>query len=151
VRTRLHLAGAEDAQRLTGLIAAAEGETGRLRDPARRAAALAPLLEGSPHGAGYLIGPRAAPVGFLLLSFGWSVARGGMEARLESLWIRPAIRGRGMGGEALSALLAALRAAPIVTLAAAPPTDPRARAFLIRQGFAPDPAAELLLRPLARP
>ncbi len=107
----LHLAGPGDAGRLMPMLEAAANEAGR--DPPDADHALAPLLAGDGLGAVWLLGPRAAPVGFVAVGFSWSLAAGGMVAQVDDFWIRPAVRGRGMGSEALSALLAALTEAGV--------------------------------------
>ena len=53
------------------MVAAFHAEAGIAQDDAGRRAALAPLLEGSPYGAVYLIGPARAPVGYLAVCFTW--------------------------------------------------------------------------------
>ena len=73
-----------------------------------RRAAIVPLLEGSPLGAIYLIGPQRAPIGYIIVTFGWSVEFGGMDAFVDELYIRRAVRGRGIATEVLSALPLAL-------------------------------------------
>ena len=73
-----------------------------------RAAALAPLLEGSPHGVAYLIGPARAPIGYVVISFGWSLELGGMDGFVDELFIRPRVRGRGIASEVLRSLPKAL-------------------------------------------
>ena len=76
----LTLATAEDADRLLAMLVACHDEQGVTLAHERREAALRPLLEGSPLGAAYLIGPRKAPVGFIAVTFGWSLETGGMTA-----------------------------------------------------------------------
>lgn len=95
------------------MIAAFHAMAGTETAEAERRAALVPLLEGSPHGAVWLIGPRMAPVGYAAVSFGWSLAPGGLVAVLDEIWIREKIRGRGMGSEALAALRNALAGAGV--------------------------------------
>lgn len=115
-KTRLHLARPEDLPRLAAMVASHHDETGVKLDDARRAAALVPLLDGSPHGVIYLIGPKNSPVGYIAISFGWSIALGGIEGHIDEFWIRRAVRDRGMGGEALAALMPALRDAGLTAL-----------------------------------
>lgn len=100
----MHLAKPEHLERLVALSGAFAEEMGFASDAAHRSAAFAPLLDGSPHGAVYLIGPVRAPVGYIVLSFGWSIEFGGLDAVLDELYIRPAVRGRGMASEVLIAL-----------------------------------------------
>ena len=112
----LHLATPDDLPRLLPLVAALHEDEGYGTDDAHRAAALAPLLDGSPHGAVWLIGPRKAPVGYVVATFGWSVEFGGLDGFVDELFIRPAVRGRGMGTEALMALSKALAEAGVRAL-----------------------------------
>ncbi|GAA6162366.1 hypothetical protein NBRC116590_00700 [Pelagimonas sp. KU-00592-HH] len=100
----LHLAKPEDLDRLVPLVAAFHAEEGITQDETTRRNALLPLLEGSPLGAIYIIGPTRAPVGYIVLTFGWSVEFGGMDAFVDELFIRSAVRGRGMGSETLLTL-----------------------------------------------
>lgn len=104
----LHLAAAADLDRLLPMVAAYHAEEGIKSDEAFRRAAVQPLLEGSPHGAIWFIGPRMSPVGYLCASFGWSIELGGMDGFIDEIWIREKVRGRGMGSEAIAALQKAL-------------------------------------------
>jgi GNAT superfamily N-acetyltransferase len=112
----LHLATAEDAAKLLPLVAALHLDQGFRTDAAHQEMAILPLLEGSPHGAVWLIGPRRAPVGYIVVSFGWSVEFGGMDAIVDELFVRPAVRGRGMAGEAINALGQALKQSTVKAL-----------------------------------
>ena len=106
--TAIHLAGPDDAARLLPLIAAFHTEYGLERDDAQRAAALAPLLEGSPLGAAWLFGPAKAPTGYTIITFGWSMEMGGMDAFVDELYIRPTVRKRGIASEVLLAISSSL-------------------------------------------
>lgn len=77
-------------------------------DEAHLSEALTPLLDGTPMGVAYLIGPRRSPVGYIALSFGWSIELGGINGTIDEFWIRPPVRGRGMGMEVLLGLVPAL-------------------------------------------
>ena len=105
----LHLATSEDLPKLLPLVASFHESQGFETTADHQHEAIAPLLEGSPHGAVWLIGPRRAPVGYVVVSFGWSVEFGGMDAVVDELFIRNAVRKRGMGGEALDSLAKALK------------------------------------------
>ena len=112
----LHLAGPDDLDKIAALSASYHDfENIDLSDDHRRAA-IAPLLDGSPHGAIWLIGPRRAPVGYICISFGWSIELGGMDGFIDEFYIRKAVRGRGMGTEVLIALLPQLAEAGIKAL-----------------------------------
>jgi len=92
----LHLAGPDDLDRLAQLVAAFHDEDGIvLADTARRAS-LKPLLNGSHHGAAYLIGPARAPIGYTVVTFTWSVELGGSDALVDKIYLRPPVRGRAL-------------------------------------------------------
>ena len=105
----LHLATPEDAPKLLPLVAAFHEHQGLATSPEHQHDAIMPLLEGSPHGAIWLIGPRRAPVGYVVISFGWSIEYGGMDAIVDEIYVRSAVRRRGMGCEALNGLAKALK------------------------------------------
>ncbi|MDE9450598.1 GNAT family N-acetyltransferase [Aliiroseovarius sp. Z3] len=104
----LRLATPDDLDRLMPLVAGFHAQQGIEHDEDTRRGAVQPLLEGSPHGAIWMIGPRVAPVGYIAVSFGWSIEFGGLDAFLDEFYVREKVRGRGMGGEALAALVRAL-------------------------------------------
>lgn len=112
----VHLATPQDAARVLPLVARFHESQSIPLDEAARDGAVLPLLDGNPLGAIWLIGPRQAPVGYIALSFGWSIEHGGMEGRIDQFYIREKIRGRGMGSETLSALVPQLRDAGLVAL-----------------------------------
>ncbi|QGX98234.1 GNAT family N-acetyltransferase [Roseovarius faecimaris] len=114
--TALTLAKPDDLPRVTKLVADFHAEEGISQDEAVREAAILPLLEGSPHGAVYLIGPARAPIGYAIVSFGWSVEFGGLDGFLDEIYIRPAVRGRGIGSEVLISLPKALSGAGLRAL-----------------------------------
>lgn len=114
--TALHLAKPDDMDRLLPLVAAFHEEMQITRSEAQRRTGLAPLLEGCPHGVVYLLGPHRAPIGYVVISFGWSLEFGGMDGFVDEIYLRPTIRGRGIGSEVLSELPKALAAAGLKAL-----------------------------------
>lgn len=102
------LAQIDDLTGIAPMVAAFHAQAGIDSDEASREAALMPLLEGIPHGALYIIGPRRAPVGYIALSFGYSIEMGGIDGMIDELFIREPVRGRGLATEALLKLLPAL-------------------------------------------
>lgn len=104
----VHLATEADYHRLDALVEAFHAEIGRASTAERRADALVPLLNGSPYGSAYLIGPRRAPVGYLVVTFSWSIEFAGLKAAFDEIYIRPNVRGRGMASNALHGLCDAL-------------------------------------------
>ncbi|MDJ0827140.1 MAG: GNAT family N-acetyltransferase [Rhodobacter sp.] len=132
----LHLAGPDDLERLLPLVAAYHAFENIAQDEADRRAALAPLLDGSPHGAVWLIGPTRAPVGYVVVTFGWSVEMGGLDGFIDEFFIRDTVRGRGLGSEALAALQTNLKVAGVKALHLEVGTgNPRARRLYERHGF----------------
>jgi ribosomal protein S18 acetylase RimI-like enzyme len=118
------------------MVAAYHAEEGIDSDEPHRRAGLGPLLEGSPLGAAYLIGPRVGPVGYIVLSFGWSLEFAGMDGFVDEFWIRPGVRGRGMGSEVLAALVPALEAAGLKALhLEAGAANARVQRLYARHGF----------------
>ncbi len=112
----LTLATPEHIDKLLPLVAAFHAEEGiDLSEEARRAG-VAPLLDGIPHGAAYLIGPPRAPIGYIIVTFGWSVEFGGMDGFVDELFIRPGVRGRGVATEVLMSLPRALAGAGLKAL-----------------------------------
>ncbi|MEP5152623.1 GNAT family N-acetyltransferase [Planktotalea sp.] len=105
----LHLAKPDDLDRLMPLVKAFHEEEGLKSDEEHRHNALAPLLEGSPLGAVYLIGPSRAPIGYVVVTFGWSVEFGGMDGFIDEIYIRSGVRGRGVGSEVIASLVAMLK------------------------------------------
>jgi len=114
--TALHIATPSDLMRLLPLVAAFHDESGIAQTDAGREGALGPLLDGIPHGVVYLIGPRAAPIGYVVISFGWSLELGGMDGFVDEIYIRPGVRGRGIGTEILLKLPKALADAGLCAL-----------------------------------
>ena len=106
--TAIHLASPEDAPRLIPLISAFHAEYGIERSEEQREAALMPLLQGSPLGAAWLFGPAKAPTGYTIITFGWSMELGGMDAFVDELYIRPTVRKRGIASEVLLAISSSL-------------------------------------------
>jgi len=96
-----------------------------------------PLLEGSPHGAAYLMGPVRAPIGYVVISFGWSLEFAGMDGFLDEIYVRPGVRGRGIGTEVLMSLPKALSQSGLRAIHLEVRRDnPRACAFYERLQFA---------------
>lgn len=112
----LTLANTEHFERLAALIDAFHEETGLTTTAQSRADAIGPLLEGSPLGVAYLIGPPRAPIGYIVLSFGWSIEFGGMDGVIDEIYIRPGVRGRGIATEVLLTLPKALANAGLKAL-----------------------------------
>jgi ribosomal protein S18 acetylase RimI-like enzyme len=134
----LRLARPEDLDRLMGLVSAFHAEQGIAQDADQRREALLPLLEGIPHGCIYLIGPGRAPLGYIILTFGWSVEFGGMDGFVDEIYIRPAVRGRGIATEVLLELPKALAEAGLTALhLEVDRTHEATQKLYLRTGFKP--------------
>jgi GNAT superfamily N-acetyltransferase len=134
----LHLANLDDFDKLAPLVAGLHSEMGFETTAEHQAEAVVPLLEGSPHGAIWLIGPRRAPVGYVAITFGWSVEYGGLDAIVDEIYIRPAVRNRGMGHDAISGIAKALKDAGVRALhLEVKRDDEKAQAFYARARFQP--------------
>lgn len=132
----LHLARSDDLDRLEPMVAAYHAHERIDTTEAARRAALVALLDGTPHGVAYLIGPRRAPVGYIVISFGYSVALGGIDGFIDEFFIRERVRGRGMGSEVLHTLFPALSEHGVKALHLEVDRDnTRARRLYERAGF----------------
>lgn len=131
----LRIARPEDFAKLDALVAAFHAHDAIASTAERRYDGIMPLLEGSPHGVIYLIGPSSSPVGYITLAFNWSIEYGGLEAIVDEFFIREKIRGRGMGQDALNQIIAMLRenGVKLVTLETA--FDSPAMSLYRRVGF----------------
>lgn len=130
----LHLAGAADLDRVLPMVARCHDEVGIDSSDETRRAAVQPLLDGSPLGAIWLIGPKMSPVGYVCVGFGWSLELGGMDGFIDEIWVRDKVRKRGMGTEALAALQKALGEAGVVALHLEAATEASGRIYE-RAGF----------------
>lgn len=146
----LHLAGVDDIDHLLRLVAAFHAEEGIEQTDTVREAVLRPLLEGSPHGAAYLIGPKRAPIGYVVVTFTWSLEFGGLDALIDELFVRPGVRGRGIGTEVLMSLSRALASAGVQALHLEVDRDNDAgRRLYEKTGFRAKERYVLMTRPLS--
>lgn len=143
----LTLARPDHLAQLLPLVAAFHADAGISGDDKTREAALRPLLDGSPHGAVYLIGPARAPIGYIALGFGWSIRSGGLDGRIDELFVRAGVRGRGIASEVLRSLPKALAGAGLKALHVElhAPDEMRLRLFS-RAGFSRQADDHLLVR-----
>lgn len=134
--TALTIAKTDDLDRLMRLVSDYHGEEGIDQSEDTRRAAILPLLEGSPHGVIYLMGPSRAPIGYVVVCFGWSIEFGGMDGFVDEIYVRPAVRGRGIGTEVLHTLPKALAKAGMKAIHLEVGNEnPRARKLYEKLGF----------------
>jgi len=132
----IHLAHEDDVESLLPLVAAYHEFEQISRSDKQRETAVLPLLQGSPLGAIWLIGPRRAPVGYIVITFGWSIEMGGMDGFVDEFYIRQSVRGRGMGTEVLHALMRQLAENGLMALhLEVDRENPRAQKMYQRSGF----------------
>jgi ribosomal protein S18 acetylase RimI-like enzyme len=107
---RLVLVSAADLPLLERLVRAYYVEDRHSFDEKRQPAALAALAAGEPFGRAWLIELDGRRVGYVVLSWGFSVEAGGREACLDEIYLLPEVRGRGLGGRVLVLVEAEARA-----------------------------------------
>lgn len=133
----LTLGNPEHLEKLLAMVTAFHAEAGIILSDEARLAGVAPILEGIPHGVAYLIGPPRSPIGYIIVTFGWSLEFGGMDGFIDELYIRPGVRGRGVASETLQKLPKALGDAGLVALHLEVNTENEtARRLYTRVGFA---------------
>lgn len=145
----LTLAGPDHLDRLLPLVAAFHAEAEITLSEEARRAGVAPLLDGIPYGCVYLMGPPRAPIGYVVITFGWSVEFGGLDAIIDELYVRPGVRGRGVASEALSALPRALAGGGLRAIHMEVDRDNAAAINLYRRaGFQPRDNFMVMSKPL---
>ncbi len=132
----LHLATAGDTEKLIALIARYHAFEGLETTDEQRRAALDTLFSGEVQTAIWLIGPRKSPVGYIAISFGFSIRLGGRNAFIDEFFIRDSVRGRGMGSQTLATIVPLLRQLGICSLhMEIPQNNSGARRLYERAGF----------------
>lgn len=98
-----HEAHAADAPALLALMQAFYAEEHLAFDPARARTAADTLLSSADRGRIFLVheSPCVAPVGYFVLTFGFSLEFGGRFVLLDEFYLAPAVRGRGWARLAL--------------------------------------------------
>lgn len=145
----LHLAKPEHLEKLLPMVETFHSYHQIDQSDAMRRAGLMPLLEGSPLGAVYLIGPTVAPIGYIVVCFGWSLEYGGIDGFIDEFFIRENIRGRGIGSEVLASLAKALAGADVKALHfEVDRDDTKLHGFYKRAGFEPRERYFLMSRTL---
>ena len=143
----LTLAGPDHLDKLDALVAAFHAEAGITLPADQRRAGLQPLLDGIPHGAAYLMGPARAPIGYLVVTFGWSLEFGGLDGFIDEIYVRPGVRGRGIASETLQALPRALAGVGLKALHLEVERDAeKTQKLYARAGFKPRAGYMLMTR-----
>ena len=95
------LASIGDLGKVAPLVAAFHAEEALTTSEPQRIAAVTHLLEGTPLGSLYLNGPRVKPIGYVVVSHGFSIEFGGPNAFIDKIYICTPVRGKGIGVESL--------------------------------------------------
>ena len=106
----LTLAGISDLDKVAPLVAAFHAEEALTTTEPQRLAAVTHILEGTPLGALYLIGPKVTPIGYVVVSHGFSIEFGGPDAFIDKIYIYTPVRGKGIGVESLLQICKILKA-----------------------------------------
>ena len=130
---QLRSAAEGDLDVLAALQAAFHVEEGIPADPPMFRRAFGQLLRDGSLGRAWLIEEGGAAVGYLVLTFGYSIEHGGRDAYLDELYVVPGQRGQGLGTQALRMAEDTCREFGI-------------RVLLLEVGDANEPAAELYRR-----
>lgn len=109
-RLELTVVTAADLPLLEQLVRAYYVEDGHVFHEDRQPTALAALAAGEPFGRAWLIRLGERSVGYVVLTFSFSVEAGGREACVDELYLVPEVRHRGLGRRVLGLLEAEARA-----------------------------------------
>ena len=94
------------------------------------------LLADSERGRLWVLSDGSEIVGYLAVTFGWSLEWGGRDAFVDELYLAPSHRGGGIGGRAIALAEEACRAAGVRALhLEVERTNGRGRALYARTGF----------------
>jgi ribosomal protein S18 acetylase RimI-like enzyme len=103
----LRAATPSDCALLVGLMSEFYAESGYPLNRRRAELAFSELLADPGLGRVWLIQAEPGPVGYVVLTLGYSMEYGGRDAFVDDLFIRPIFRGRGLGKLALAEVRAA--------------------------------------------
>ncbi|WP_432824496.1 N-acetyltransferase family protein [Dactylosporangium sp. CA-092794] len=134
-QTRVYRATAGDLAALLPLVREFCAVDRHEFDEERVTRALRPLLAGDAHGQVWLVGGAASgPVGYAVVTWGWSLESGGREALLDEIYVRD--RGNGLGGALLRRTIsAATEAGAAAMFLETEAHNDRVRTFYARHGF----------------
>jgi GNAT superfamily N-acetyltransferase len=94
--------GGADLALLEGLVRAYYAEDGLTFDQDRQPAALARLAVGEALACGWLVRLGGRVVGYVVLTWSFSLESGGRDGFVDELFLLPEVRGRGLGAGVLA-------------------------------------------------
>ncbi len=136
---RLRRATLADVPALLVRTAALNAHEGIAVDRGALEAALRVLFADPDVGGAWLIEDADAPVGYVMVTFGFDLEFAGRDAWLTEIWVDEAARGRGAGAAALTLIDAEVRALGVRALHLQVRPDNLARRLYERAGFAATP------------
>jgi GNAT superfamily N-acetyltransferase len=96
-----HLATEADADLLLAMMREYYAYDGHAYDEARARVALATFLQEPSFGRAWLVCDQHTPVGYIVLTLGYSLEYLGRDAFIDEFYLRPSHRGRGWGRKTL--------------------------------------------------
>ncbi len=144
-------AGTEDVPMLAELMTEFYAESGYSLSSDAAARAFMMLLEEPNQGRIFIVEAESEPVGYLVLSLGFSMEYGGFRGFVDDFFVRPTQRGKGLGATALKAVTQTCRELGVrALLVETGPDDSPARRIYARAGFT-ESERVLLTKRLAPP
>jgi GNAT superfamily N-acetyltransferase len=129
----VRIARRDDVRALVALMTEFYGEAGYSLAPEPATRAFTTLLDDPRLGRVWLVESDAVPVGYLVLTLGFSMEFGGLRGFVDDFFVRPTARGKGLGAAALEAVKRECAALGV-------------RALLVETGPAGHPARRLYAR-----
>ncbi len=151
MEANVHLAGHGDLATLAALMIEFYGEGGFPLSAEAAEHTFAALLDDSSLGRIWLVELDAVSVGYVVLTFGYSMEFGGTRGFVDDFFIRPSARNRGLGASALVKVRETCEELGVrALLVETGPDDHPARRLYARAGFN-DSGRVLLSQELASP
>lgn len=124
-----------DLSALEPMVRAYYAEDGHVFDEVLQPRALAALAGGEPLGRGWLVRQGEQVVGYVVLTWAFSVEAGGREGCIDELYLVPQVRHRGLGRRVLDLVEAEARRRGVRRLFLEVERDNRAIGLYRRAGF----------------